>query len=132
MRADISGSGPLRAYRFWVVDSKTAFKLEHTLLTPVSLALRDSVVQRGLWAKTHGDESREAPGKTWERHTLSLRMPDRVGLLRDLALTLLAHNLDFDSLVAYNAVGTGGEDESMNGNGDHGMMNGLRSSYGDG
>eukprot|EP00227_Mantoniella_beaufortii_P005846 CAMPEP_0197603934 /NCGR_PEP_ID=MMETSP1326-20131121/40198_1 /TAXON_ID=1155430 /ORGANISM="Genus nov. species nov., Strain RCC2288" /LENGTH=135 /DNA_ID=CAMNT_0043171517 /DNA_START=271 /DNA_END=675 /DNA_ORIENTATION=+ len=54
IRADVSGTGPLRAYRFWVVNNKSAFKLEHTELTPVSLAVRDSVVQQGLWAKTYG------------------------------------------------------------------------------
>ena len=31
-----------------------AFKLEHADLTPVSMAVRDSVVQLGIWAKSHG------------------------------------------------------------------------------
>ena len=54
VRCDLQPVGHLQMHRFWVVDNATAFKLEHSLLTPVSLAVRDAVVQPSIWKRTHG------------------------------------------------------------------------------
>ena len=93
----------------------TAFKLEHTLLNPVSIAVRDSVVQQGIWVKAYGtsenglvhssvetsSSTTTENGRMAVQQRLSLRVEDRVGLLRDLSLALLAHRVDVDSLTAY-------------------------------
>ena len=102
-----------------MVDNITASKLEHTRLTPVSMAVRDSVMQPGILARAHGHYlsdhslSGHAPGlrlgsssvgvdaKVAVRHSLSLRTAGRTGLLRDVSLTLLAHRVDVDTLTAY-------------------------------
>ena len=59
VRCDLQPVGHLQMHRFWVVDNATAFKLEHSLLTPVSLAVRDAVVQPSIWKRTHGSGGRE-------------------------------------------------------------------------
>ena len=41
------------------------------------------------------------------RYTLSLRTTDRMGILRDLSLTLLANRIDFDTLSASAVEGVG-------------------------
>ena len=51
---------------------------------------------------------------------MSLRTVDRMGLLRDLALTLLAHRVDIDSLTAYTVSGGGGHGDAAGGEGVNG------------
>ena len=78
LRAEISGAGALRAYRFWVVDDETAFKLEHARLNPISLAVRDAVVNQGAWQSVHGADAVKESGEAFlradaPRHSLSLK-----------------------------------------------------------
>ena len=85
LRAEISGAGALRAYRFWVVDDETAFKLEHAHLNPISLAIRDAVVKQGAWHSVHGADAVKTSGEAFlrvdaPRHALSLRrVPSHAG-----------------------------------------------------
>ena len=61
VRSDLRRAGHLRVHRFWVVDgSAGGGKLEHAALTPLSLAVRDAVVDPGLWARWHGVENARA------------------------------------------------------------------------
>ena len=100
--------------RFWVVDNATAFKLEHSLLTPVSLAVRDAVVQPSIWKRTHGSgaglvEAKQPNGnQTVIRRNLSIRAPDRPGLIRDVSLSLVADEVDVETVVAHTAVRSDG------------------------
>ena len=65
LRADVAHAGHLRCYRFWVVDAATSGKLEHAALTPVSISIRDAVVQPGLWPRWHSeDAAARAPPST--------------------------------------------------------------------
>ena len=57
LRADVAHAGHLRCYRFWVVDAATSGKLEHAALTPVSISIRDAVVQPGLWPRWHSEDA---------------------------------------------------------------------------
>ena len=61
---------------------------------------------------------------------MSLRAVDRMGLLRDLALTLLAHRVDIDSLTAYTVSGGGGGGGDAAGGGgvNGGVVNGIEAS----
>ena len=114
VRCDLQAVGHLQMHRFWVVDNATAFKLEHSLLTPVSLAVRDAVVQPSIWKRTHGSgagmvEAKQPDGnQTVMRRNLSIRAPDRPGLIRDVSLSLVADEVDVETVVAHTAVRSDG------------------------
>ena len=114
VRCDLQAVGHLQMHRFWVVDNATAFKLEHSLLTPVSLAVRDAVVQPSIWKRTHGSgagmvEAKQPNGnQTVIRRNLSIRAPDRPGLIRDVSLSLVADEVDVETVVAHTAVRSDG------------------------
>ena len=108
VRCDLQPVGHLQMHRFWVVDNATAFKLEHSLLTPVSLAVRDAVVQPSIWKRTHGSGAgmveAKPNGATALRRQLSIRAPDRPGLIRDVSLSLVADKVDLETVVAHTAA----------------------------
>ena len=108
VRCDLQPVGHLQMHRFWVVDNATAFKLEHSLLTPVSLAVRDAVVQPSIWKRTHGSGAgmveANPNGATALRRQLSIRAPDRPGLIRDVSLSLVADKVDLETVVAHTAA----------------------------
>ena len=112
VRCDLQPVGHLQMHRFWVVDNATAFKLEHSLLTPVSLAVRDAVVQPSIWKRTHGSGAgmveAKPNGATAIRRKLSIRAPDRPGLIRDVSLSLVADKVDVETVVAHTAVRSDG------------------------
>ena len=106
LRADVAHAGHLRCYRFWVVDAATSGKLEHAALTPVSISIRDAVVQPGLWPRWHSEDAAaraaalHADPLRAARTSLRATCRDRSGLLRDVALALLAREVDVDQLRA--------------------------------
>ena len=107
LRADVAHAGHLRCYRFWVVDAATSGKLEHAALTPVSISIRDAVVQPGLWPRWHSEDAAaraaalHADPLRAARTSLRATCRDRPGLLRDVALALLAREVDVDQLRAH-------------------------------
>ena len=107
LRADVAHAGHLRCYRFWVVDATTSGKLEHAALTPVSISIRDAVVQPGLWPRWHSEDAAaraaalHADPLRAARTSLRATCRDRPGLLRDVALALLAREVDVDQLRAH-------------------------------
>ena len=115
VRSDLRRAGHLRVHRFWVVDGRAGAKLEHAALTPLSLAVRDAVVDPGLWAKWHGverarrraarDADGESPmsdpsarGKDGVGARARVSLPATPGALRDALLKLLASEVDCDEL----------------------------------
>ena len=117
VRSDLRRAGHLRVHRFWVVDgSAGGGKLEHAALTPLSLAVRDAVVDPGLWARWHGVENararaaRDAAGETTSKSygvagngvcgavTARVSVPATPGALRNVLLEMLATEVDLDEL----------------------------------
>ena len=115
VRSDLRRAGHLRVHRFWVVDgSAGGGKLEHAALTPLSLAVRDAVVDPGLWARWHGVENararaaRDAAGETTSKSgvagngvgavTARVSVPATPGALRNVLLKMLATEVDLDEL----------------------------------
>ena len=113
VRSDLRRAGHLRVHRFWVVDgSAGGGKLEHAALTPLSLAVRDAVVDPGLWARWHGVENARArAARDAARETTAsgvagngvggrarTSVPATPGALRDVLLKLLATEVDLDEL----------------------------------
>ena len=110
LRSDVAHAGHLRCYRFWVVDAATSRKLEHAALTPVSISVRDAVVQPGLWPRWHSEDAAARAAALHAdprggRASLRARARDRPGLLRDVALALLAREVDVDQLRARRVSG---------------------------
>ena len=81
-----------------------SIRASHSLLTPVSLAVRDAVVQPSIWKRTHGSGAgmveAKPNGATALRRQLSIRAPDRPGLIRDVSLSLVADKVDLETVVA--------------------------------
>ena len=110
VRSDLKRAGHLRVHRFWVVDGHSGTKLEHAALTPLSLAVRDAVVDPGLWAKWHGVEkarrrlANDAAGETSAAggNGVGARarasVPATAGALLQVLLKLLANEVDPDEL----------------------------------
>ena len=114
VRSDLRRAGHLRVHRFWVVAGSSAGggKLEHAALTPLSLAVRDAVVDPGLWARWHGVENARArAARDAARETTAsgvagngvggrarTSVPATPGALRDVLLKLLATEVDLDEL----------------------------------
>ena len=106
VRSDLRRAGRLRVHRFWVVDGRAGTKLEHAALTPLSLAVRDAVVDPGLWARWHGVENararaaRDAAGETTSKSygvagngvcgavTARVSVPATPGALRNVTAAL--------------------------------------------
>ena len=105
VRSDLKRAGHLRVHRFWVVDGHAGTKLEHAALTPLSLAVRDAVVDPGLWAKWHGVEEarrRLANDAAGAGNGVGARarasVPATAGALLQVLLKLLANEVDPDEL----------------------------------
>ena len=113
VRSDLRRAGHLRVHRFWVVSQNAGGgKLEHAALTPLSLAVRDAVVDPGLWARWHGVENARArAARDAARETTAsgvagngvggrarTSVPSTPGALRDVLLKLLATEVDLDEL----------------------------------
>jgi hypothetical protein len=111
VRSDLKRAGHLRVHRFWVVDGHAGTKLEHAALTPLSLAVRDAVVDPGLWAKWHGVEkarrrlANDAAGETSAAGAgngvgarARASVPATAGALLQVLLKLLANEVDPDEL----------------------------------
>ena len=108
LRSEVTRHGHLRVHRFWVVDVVTHKKLPHALLTPLSLSVRDAVVDPGIWARWFGvenakrraaiDHENENRGDKGVGATLTIPVDAVPSALRDLALCALAKGVDFDEL----------------------------------
>lgn len=111
LRAEVTAADHLRQYKLWVVDSETAFKLDLADLTPVSMAVRDSIVGEGHWGWVHKDKGLTAAAsanesKTPVKATLTMKVPDRPGLLKDIGALLVSHRVDIDCLDAHSVDAT--------------------------
>ena len=134
VRSDLKRAGHLRVHRFWVVDGRAGTKLEHAALTPLSLAVRDAVVDPGLWAKWHGVEkarrrlAADAAGETSNSGVAGngvgararCSVPATAGALLRVLLKLLANEVDIDELDVRLVT-----DTRNVGNGLHGGLNGA-------
>tara|TARA_B110000977_G_scaffold200335_1_gene290464 strand:- start:8069 stop:10591 length:2523 start_codon:yes stop_codon:yes gene_type:complete len=110
VRSDLSRAGHLRVHHFWVVDTLSGQKLPHSELTPLSLAVRDTVVDPGVWARWFGLENAKTRATTDAQRenvtgkgvSTSCRIlidaSSNPSALRDFSLAALARGVDFDEL----------------------------------